>query len=352
MGFAVEADHKGMTRITKEYFFGLVHHYLTFCVILFVVAVDRDCTVGMVSEGLANMCTVYTPLVESEAPLWLPSSECETLTSIDSPKGIIDTARAYLEEAHASNVYERVLSESSRPEYVEKNIGIFQRKVLSFTDPSVQGVAEGLNKHFPIALAGVPSLQDSRDTASAKEDTASLLRDIMEAQALITAAYLASDGEFFVIHGVTSLHAVLVLLPHLSPTHQRDILGHWLQAVLAVYVSVNFPGLPRLVVLLEAWQKREAAGSGNECNKSVNNTCNPLASNEAEQWSTRLSLSQLSTDEHVSKAVYVMWRWSHMYEQIPDHSLELFRHAADHQVRPLADTGEVNTPHSHLWFSS
>lgn len=298
----------------------------------------------MVSEGLANMCTVFTPLAAPEPPLWVLASSSPSSES----RGVIGTARAYLQEAVAANIYPEIVAQSKEPEYMARSIGNFQRKVVTFCDPSVGKFAEGLNMHFPMKFSDDCLASSGSDGAGAVE-AVPLLREIREAQALIAAAYLASDGEFFVIHGVTSLHAVLTLMPHLTLAQQRDLLVHWLRAVLAVYVAVNFPGLPKLLELLDAWELREASASPS-CTVG-NSSDSALRSDDTLLWSTRLSVSQLSTDEHVSKAVYVMWRWC-QWEHVPPHSRDLFCQAADHQIRPVGDTGEVGAPHNHLWFSN
>ena len=284
----------------------------------------------MVSEGLANMCTVFLPLAERETEpikLWVPSSQ-----SADG-KGVLGTAKAYLESAVSGNAFQRLRELSTQPEYLAQNIGAFQRKVLAINDPTACDLADELNNHFPVNLP---------DTVSGENEVMSLFPAVREAQALIAAAYIASDCEFFVVHGVTSLHAVLVLMQHLTPEQQRDLLVHWLRTVLVVYVAQNTPGLDKLLALLEIWQSRESQCQESECNEHLNSEA---------LWGTRLSLSQLSTDEHVSKAVYALWRWSHWHHQRP-HSVKLFEDAIDHQLRPLPETGEVLTPHAHLWFSN
>ena len=53
-------------------------------------------------------------------------------------------------------------------------------------------------------------------------------------------------------------------------------------------------------------------------------------------------------DEHVSKAVYALWRWS-QWREMPSHSIALFREAAANQIRPTPGGGP---PHNNIWFAN
>ena len=169
--------------------------------------------------------------------------------------------------------------------------------------------------------------------------------------AIAAAAYLASDCEFFVLHGVTSMHAALALGAslgqHTSTT--RQLLMLWLHAELAVYTCQGTPGRDTLMKILQIHGRcmhESHDGAVNELRAALA----PHSSVEFtdEWWRAALDQSQQCEEEHVSKAVYVLWRWAHMCDISPPTAL-LCGVAAANQMRKRTPG---NSPEENIWFSN
>ena len=182
----------------------------------------------MVAEGLAYMATAHQPLGTDERhcppdPLWSPHAS-----------GPIDAALAFLADAKTRGLSLIAQNVSQTPAYLRLKRGGFQPRLIAFDDPDLP-LAAALNDVGPVGLpdAGEP-----------------LIETIEEMTVLIAAALRGADNEFFVLHGLTSLHAILVLLPHLEPRDQRLALAHWWRAAMATLVAQDFPGLSETAEIL------------------------------------------------------------------------------------------------------
>ena len=264
------------------------------------IEADHDATVA---EGLASMCTMRHK-IGSGVPKWTPGEP-----------NMIDATIAYLVEAEDMKLHD-IAAEAARTEtYQTYKVGAFQRIVLTFDDNELP-LGKSLDDCCPLML---PDVNKSLDSA------------IVQAMTLMAACYLVSDCEFFYIHGLTSLHAVVMAIDILeSPVHKREALVHWWRTVMAVVVCQRVPQLLEKVTELLSETKKEYP-----------------VQNLEDFWKTTIDLSLTSDDEHVSKAVYVLWRWSQMIG-IPSNSVQLFQRAAANQVRPHKSGGP---PHNHLWFA-
>lgn len=128
-----------------------------------------------------------------------------------------------------------------------------------------------------------------------------MIETVEELIVIAASALQGSDNEFFILHGLINLHAVLCVLPHLDETAQRNALGYWFRALVAVIIIQNSPGVEETVATLEKWDARK----GTEKPGGY-----PL-SNEQKDWGLQMLQSTTdSLDEHVSKAVYVLKRWA------------------------------------------
>mmetsp|Transcript_428 Transcript_428/g.812 ORF Transcript_428/g.812 Transcript_428/m.812 type:complete len:428 (-) Transcript_428:167-1450(-) len=266
---------------------------------------------GMTAEGLASLCCGFMSL--SCAPM------TENLwTENEDSKGIIDSAISFLSTAKNCNFYSIAKDAGKTTRYMEQPIGSFQRKVWAFDDPSLPLGAE-LNSICPIRM---PIVNES------------ITPSVKEATALAAAAYVASDCEFFTLHGLTSLHGLLATLPLLSPRHQRTAIILWLRATLATIVVVDCPGSEKLLGILQRWKESEETAP------------EPSETTPVEEawWKDAITKALTSTDEHAPKAVYALWRWS-VFNDMPEHSHVLFREAAVNQIRPVEGGG----PEKLIW---
>ena len=158
---------------------------------------------------------------------------------------------------------------------------------------------------------------------------------------MAAAAYLASNCEFFVIHGVTSLHSVLVTMEFLPLAAQVLLLRHWWRAAMATLVSTGLQGHAKLADMLNTWHSQRIAGSDG-CSA-------PVLSMESDPWwINALEKAITSTDEHPAKAVYVLWRWS-LFAGMPQCSIDndIFKAAAASQLR----TNDKGGPEGNMYFA-
>lgn len=268
----------------------------------------------MVADGLAYMATAFQPLATNAphsppAQLWSPEG-----------LGLIAASLKYLTHARERDL-SKISDEASKTKpYLSLERGYFQHRIITFDDPELP-LGSSLNEAAPL---GLPALDES------------LLPAIEEAVVLLSAALRASDNEFFVLHGLTSLHAVLTLIPHLEADDQRMALAYWWRAVMATLVSQDFPGLERTAEALQGWLDRRA-----------DQDTLPKVSDEKRTWWRETLTSTLgSLDEHVPKAVYVLWRWSE-WGVFSQDTIEIFEAAARDISQPHPDGGVDQ----NLWFS-
>ena len=295
---------------------------------------------GMVAEGLAAMCSMRHTIGSGTAQ-WSDAA--------DGAPGILASSLAYLQGAEDANLHAIAVQAASTPLYKALQIGAFQRILLTFEDEALP-LGQSLDACPPV---GLPALSTPLTTA------------VEEATRLISAAYLASDCEFFVLHGLTSLHATLAIIGHLQDAgQQREALVHWWRTVMAVLVCLNIPGLREgIVPLLDHYDAGGVAqGEGDDEGEGF--------------WPRALELSVSCEDEHVGKvrviyvelhacicvlwcvvmcvmlhlpisqAVYALWRWSTWTHVHSPGSRRLFRAAAQNQLRD----NEMGGPHHNIWF--
>ena len=260
---------------------------------------DHD---DMLAEGVAYMAAVNQRLGVKDGPdgkdLWSPDGA-----------DIMTASSAYLTAARDAGHGPLAHRRSLEPQYERRGRGTFQHRMMTFNDPALP-LGEALDAAGPV---GLPA------------PDADLLPAVDDAVALMTAAYLASDCEFFVLHGLTSLHATIVLLGHLDAVDQRRALAFWWRAAMATYVAEDLPGLDKCFDLLRSGPE---APEGNF------------------DWPGVHARARRSLDEHVTKAVYALWRWA-TSGALSERTVSLCEHAASHQVRPHR-SGRV---HENIWFA-
>ncbi|MCQ8186646.1 questin oxidase family protein [Parvularcula maris] len=270
-------------------------------------------SLNMLGEGLAYMATSYQPIAtepphEPATPLWAPDGT-----------DLIEATLSYLRQPDAAELT-RAANEASETEaYRAVNRGGFQHRIMTYNDPELP-LGQSLNDIGPLAL---PDIDEPLD-------------EVVEViTAFAAASLLGSDNEFFVLHGLTSLHGVLAVLPHLEPEDRRAALVHWWRAVMATLVVQDRPGLDRTVEEFERWAKNR-----------TDQPSAPLSSQKDHWWRETISSVLCSRDEHVPKAAYALWRWS-AWGSLPEASHALFERSARNLVSPNA-SGEV---HENLWFA-
>lgn len=260
---------------------------------------DHD---DMLVEGIAYLASANQRLGVDDGP------DSEDLWSPDGTD-LMTASRAYLTTARTAGHGALAHLRSREPQYERRGRGSFQHRMKTFNDPDLP-LGAVLDAAGPVGLPAPDA-----DLLSAADD----------AVALAAAAYLASDCEFFVIHGLTSLHATIILLAHLDAIDQRRALAFWWRAAMATYVAEDLPGLDKCFDLLET---------------------GPDPVEGKSDWHDVHARARRSLDEHVTKAVYVLWRWA-TSGVFSERTVALCEMAARHQVRPHR-SGKV---HKNIWFA-
>ncbi len=240
-------------------------------------AVDVEST-DMASEGLAYMATAFQPLatgsIHTEHQLWSPNA----------PRPI-ELLEQILNDDRIAQLTEKADWLSKTEDYKRLNRGRFQQRLITFDNPK-EPLSLFLNEMVTLKLPDIG------------QDLTSLIEELT---VIAASALQGSDNEFFILHGLTSLHAVLCVLPHLDEIAQRNALGYWFRALVATSITQGCPGMTDTVTLLKRWLT----------DKEDNQSSGYLLNDEQKTW--WLQTLQSTTDslnEHVPKAVYVLRRWA------------------------------------------
>ena len=272
-------------------------------------------SLNMAGEGLAYMATSFQPLA-TNPPFQLP----QPLWSTEG-KNIVEATLEFLARDDIEAMTEIANKASKTEDYVKLNKGGFQQRIITFDDPRLP-LGNKLNE---IGSIYMPELSQP-------------LSGVVEQVTVLTAAALhGSDNEFFVLHGLTSLHGVLYLLPHIDPAARRDALVYWWRGVIATMIVQDRPGLDKTVELLQEWQAK--------CDRE-NQKAYTLTESENSWWRTTIESTLCSRDEHVPKAVYALWRWS-AWNAFPETTIRIFETTVRNLVRPHP-SGHVD---ENLWFA-
>jgi hypothetical protein len=269
-------------------------------------AVDVE-SADMAAEGLAYMATAFQPLatgsIHTKHQLWSP----------DAPSPI-QALKQILNDDRIPQLTETADSLSKTQDYKKLNRGSFQQRLITFDNPQ-QPMSLFLNEVVTLRL---PDIGHDLTTA------------IEELSVIAASALLGSNDEFFILHGLTSLHAVLCILPHLDENAQRNALGYWFRALVATIIIQGSPGMKDTLALLEEW-------NANEGNKKASGY--QLSDEQKAWWLQTLKSTTDSLDEHVPKAVYVLKRWAE-WQSFSSASNDVYAKAARNLVAANA-SGEV-----------
>mmetsp|Transcript_32802 Transcript_32802/g.55307 ORF Transcript_32802/g.55307 Transcript_32802/m.55307 type:complete len:457 (-) Transcript_32802:435-1805(-) len=283
---------------------------------------------GMMAEGLASMCTQFVPLsypIEQQSD---KKREYDGLYTPGDDVNILSAAVSYLATARNKEFAKEVKHAIEADIYQAKPVGGFQRKILTFNDPNLR-LGASLNASMPLTVHG-------------EQAPAGILPAVEQAAVLVAAAYLATDNEFFVIHGATSLHAIVVLMQYLSPQEQREALVYWWRATMAVMVVQDVLYLEKIMTILNKWESNYKSSIMTEVNTKEGKSDADMAL----LWEQLLETSLTSHDEHVSKGTYVMWRWS-QWQGVNKSTKYLLLDVAMNQNRKK--TADAGPPHENLW---
>ncbi|WP_350656498.1 questin oxidase family protein [Psychrobacter sp. S1-30-MNA-CIBAN-0213] len=276
------------------------------------VDVDSD---DMAAEGLAYMATAFQPLatgsIHTEHQLWSP----------DAPRPI-EALEQILNDVRISQLTEEADWLSKTEDYKRLNRGGFQQRLITFDNPE-ESMSLFLNEMVRLKLPDIG--QD-------------LTSSIEELTVIAATALHSSDNEFFILHGLTSLYAVLCVLPHLDESAQRNALGYWFRVLMATIIIQGSPGMTDAVTLLKKWlvDKEESKTIGYQLNEE-----------KKAWWLQTLQSTIDSLDEHVPKAVYVLKRWAE-WQSFSKSSHEVYVKAARNITKPNVN-GELQ---DNLWFSN
>ncbi|MGM8897944.1 MULTISPECIES: questin oxidase family protein [unclassified Psychrobacter] len=274
------------------------------------VDVESD---NMAAEGLAYMATAFQPLAtgahHSLYQLWSP----------DAPHPI-DMLEQILADDSLSQLTKRAVQLSQTEDYKQLNRGGFQQRLITFDNPN-EPMAQFLNDKVVLKLP----------------ETGNNLTNSIEALTVMAASIVyGSDNEFFIIHGLTSLHSVLCVLPHLNELAQRDALGYWFRALVATFIIQDRPNHKNTLAIIKRWQ----------ADKNTSNN-HQLSDDDKAWWLQTLQATTDSLDEHVPKTVYVLKRWAE-WQAFSKASHDIFATTALNIATPHKD-GKL---HENLWFSN
>ena len=274
------------------------------------VDVESD---NMASEGLAYMATAFQPLAtgthHSQHQLWSP----------DAPNAI-DALKQILINDSVSQLTKRADELSRTDDYERLNRGSFQQRLITF-DNFNEPMAQFLNDNVILRLPNIGS---------------DLTASIEELTVIAASAVYGSDNEFFIVHGLTSLHAVLCVLPHLDEMAQRQALAYWFRALIATMIIQGNPDSKNTLTALKTWQAE----------KNIPNN-HQLSDNDKAWWLQTLQSTTDSLDEHVPKTVYVLKRWAE-WQAFSKASHDIFAKTALNIATPHKE-GKL---HENLWFSN
>ncbi len=162
------------------------------------------------------------------------------------------------------------------------------------------------------------------------------LFESVEHAAVLAAAYLfGSKSEFFVVHALTSLHAIIVTMQYLPAEMQRAVLAHWLQTALVVLSTLDFVGSEAAEAAITEWKHASESSPADDA----------VTEDNADWWQAALDKSQMSSEEHLSKAVFVLWRF-HSSDMFSPAAKQLFFKVAEQQVRD-SESGHIE---DNIWF--
>lgn len=268
---------------------------------------------NMASEGLAYMATAFQPLAtgthHSHKQLWSP----------DAPNAI-DALKQILIDDNLPQLTKRADELSRDDDYSRLNRGSFQQRLITF-DNFNEPMAQFLNDNVMLKLPNIGN---------------DLTASIEELTVIAASAVYGSNNEFFIIHGLTSLHAVLCVLPHLDEMAQRNALGYWFRALVAIVIIQGNPGSKNTLTVLKNWQ----------ADKNTSNR-HQLSDDDKAWWLQTLQSTTDSLDEHVPKTVYVLKRWAE-WQAFSKASHDIFAKTALNIATPHKN-GKL---HENLWFSN
>ena len=276
-------------------------------------AVDVEST-DMAAEGLAYMATAFQPLAtgsnHSKHQLW----------SADAPRPI-EALKQILTDERVPKLAKQANALSKTEDYIKLNRGRFQQRLITFDNPE-QPMAQFLNEMVTLRLPEIGY---------------DLTEAIEELTVIAATALQGSDNEFFIVHGLTSLHAVLCVLPHLDETAQRNALGYWFRAFIAVTIIQGSPGIKDIFTLIEGWDARKGEEKASDYK---------LTDEQKAWWLQTLKSTTDSLDEHVPKAVYVLKLWAE-WQAFSSASHDVYVKAA-HSIAIPHESGGLE---DNLWFS-
>lgn len=281
------------------------------------VDVESD---DMAAEGLAYMATAFQPLATS------PNHSDYQLWSPDAPHPI-ELLKHILTDDKVPQLAKDADALSKTEDYTKLNRGKFQQRLITFDNPN-EPMAQFLNEMVTLRLPGIND--DSTDS--------DLTASIEALTVIVAAAVYSSDNEFFIVHGLTSLHAVLCVLPHLDEIAQRNALGYWLRALVSTIIIQGSPGVKDAITMLEKWNATKEGGKETDCYQ--------LTNEQKAWWLQTLQSTTDSLDEHVPKTVYVLKRWAE-WQVFSKNSNDIFAKAALHIATPNENGGLEG----NLWFN-
>lgn len=267
-------------------------------------AVDVD-SEDMASEGLAYMATTFQPLAtgsnHSKHQLWSPKAP-----------SIMAAFKQIFTDNDIALLAKKADLLSKTEDYTELNRGSFQQRLITFDNPE-HPMAQFLNENVILRLPDIGC---------------DLTPSIEALTVIATAALYSSNNEFFVLHGLTSLHAVLCVLPHLDETAQRNALAYWFRALVATIIVQGSPNVVDTIVLLEQWTHY----------KNDKPDKHQLTDEQKAWWMQILQSTTDSLDEHVPKAVYVLKRWAE-WQSFSSAAHDMYVKAACHIAAPNTNGG-------------
>lgn len=287
---------------------------------------------SMIAEGLAYMSVAYQPIATEP----LPTRSSPILwTSDDNDSNALEPVEAtarFVEFAKEQGLVKVAVEAGQTDKFKRLKVGGIQESILPFDDVDLP-LGAALNS----IVLKLPSIE---------EDLEPVIQQLL---ALMASTYLASDNEFVVIHGTTSLTSVIALLPYLTPHEQRDAISHWWRAVMCAIVAQRLP-LGKTFELMAKWTKEmtELETPRSSTTQVGQTTSSAEQEGDNDTWKSLVAKSWASEDEHVQKGVYCMWMWSQWSCMSDEPSQRLLMTVAKNQVRPHP-SGKLS---NNLWFGN
>ena len=331
----------------------------------------------IVCEALAAMCVSYVPVSIAPTPTTDINTSCTT-SSIQSKElihhngcGILTMTNIYLHHAITTKLQDRIQHCINSSRFQTKFHTNFLRKLNCFLDDSI-GIGSELASLTPLSSLYIPI--DSVDTTNNPIEPMPLLlkptqtyyqvpNSIVESIQLIVTAFITSECDFFILHGMTSLYSLIITMNSLGlhdcdkevlqynipmkMNIKKESLNYWWRVVMILILSrsqnlrdtqqhmyqlLNRGGIVKSGAVSDSSNSKSSVMSDTTARTTTANATVPgvVDKNWWKQAFTSL-LNHTDDQTHSIKAIYVLHNW-YLMPQLPSSLRALLVHAANTQL--------------------